>query len=67
MDVIVEAQLFYGDMKVIVKPSHVVQIDYPKFNDHGHKGSVVKYGIDQQETSLEVNGTPGEVRTGWRR
>ncbi len=55
-----EAQLFYGDMKAIVKTSHLVQIDYPKFIVHGHKGSFVKYGIDQQETSLKANIMPGE-------
>ncbi len=26
-----EAQLFYGDLKAIVKTSHLVKIDYPKF------------------------------------
>ncbi|MDU2542657.1 MAG: oxidoreductase [Klebsiella sp.] len=55
-----EAQLFYGDLKAIVKTSHLVQIDYPKFIVHGHKGSFVKYGIDQQETSLKANIMPGE-------
>ncbi|MBX4383651.1 hypothetical protein K4G98_24185, partial [Mycobacterium tuberculosis] len=39
---------------------HLVQIDYPKFIVHGHKGSFVKYGIDQQETSLKANIMPGE-------
>ncbi|MEX7668668.1 Gfo/Idh/MocA family oxidoreductase, partial [Klebsiella pneumoniae] len=34
--------------------------DYPKFIVHGHKGSFVKYGIDQQETSLKANIMPGE-------
>ncbi len=53
-------KLFYGDMKAIVKTSHLVQIDYPKFIVHGHKGSFVKYGIDQQETSLKANIMPGE-------
>ncbi len=47
-------------MKAIVKTSHLVQIDYPKFIVHGHKGSFVKYGIDQQETSLKANIMPGE-------
>ena len=47
-------------MKAIVKTSHLVQIDYPKFIVHGHKGSFVKYGIDQQETSLKANVMPGE-------
>ena len=34
-----EAQLFYGDLKAIVKTSHLVKIDYPKFIVHGKKGS----------------------------
>ncbi|EEI7990974.1 oxidoreductase [Salmonella enterica subsp. enterica] len=55
-----EAQLFYSDLKAIVKTSHLVKIDYPKFIVHGTKGSFVKYGIDQQETSLKANIMPGE-------
>ncbi|MGB7803422.1 oxidoreductase [Buttiauxella sp.] len=55
-----EAQLFYGDMKAIVKTSHLVKIDYPKFQVHGTKGSFIKYGIDQQETSLKAYIMPGE-------
>ncbi|HKN02468.1 MAG TPA: oxidoreductase [Buttiauxella sp.] len=55
-----EAQLFYGDLKAIVKTSHLVKIDYPKFQVHGTKGSFVKYGIDQQETSLKAYIMPGE-------
>ena len=55
-----EAQLFYGDLKAIVKTSHLVKIDYPKFIVHGSKGSFIKYGIDQQETSLKANIMPGE-------
>jgi predicted dehydrogenase len=53
-------QLFYGDLKAIVKTSHLVKIDYPKFIVHGTKGSFIKYGIDQQETSLKANIMPGE-------
>ena len=55
-----EAQLFYGDLKAIVKSSHLVKLAYPKFIVHGHKGSFIKYGIDQQETSLKANIMPGE-------
>lgn len=55
-----EAQLFYGDMKAIVKTSHLVKIDYPKFLVHGTKGSFIKFGIDQQETSLKAYIMPGE-------
>lgn len=56
-----EAQLFYGDLKAIVKTSHLVKIDYPKFIVHGRKGSFVKYGVDQQETSLKANIMPGDA------
>lgn len=55
-----EAQLFYGNLKAIVKTSHLVKIDYPKFIVHGTKGSFVKYGIDQQETSLKAGIMPGD-------
>jgi predicted dehydrogenase len=55
-----EAQLFYGDLKAIAKSSHLVKLEYPKFIVHGHKGSFIKYGIDQQETSLKANIMPGE-------
>ena len=55
-----EAQLFYGDLKAIVKTSHLVKIDYPKFIVHGTRGSFIKYGIDQQETSLKANIMPGD-------
>ena len=37
---------FYGDLKAIVKTSHLVKIDYQKFIVHGKKGSFIKYGID---------------------
>lgn len=59
-----ETQLFYGDLKAIIKTSHLVKMDYPKFIVHRTKGSFVKYGIDQQETSLKANimlGEPGFV------
>ncbi len=55
-----EAQLFYGDLKAIVKTSHLVKLEYPKFIVHGTRGSFIKYGIDQQETSLKANIMPGE-------
>ena len=44
-----------------MKTSHLVKIDYPKFIVHGTKGSFVKYGIDQQETSLKAGVMPGDA------
>lgn len=52
------AELLYDNLKVIVKTSHLVKIDYPKFTVHGKKGSFVKYGIDQQETCLKAGIMP---------
>ncbi|MGU0057359.1 Gfo/Idh/MocA family oxidoreductase [Enterobacter hormaechei] len=40
-----EAQLFYGDLKAIVKTSHLVKIDYPKFIVHGKKGSFISTAL----------------------
>ncbi|MNL38670.1 putative oxidoreductase YhhX [compost metagenome] len=37
-----------------------MKTDYPKFIVHGTRGSFIKYGIDQQETSLKANIMPGE-------
>lgn len=51
-------------MKVIVKISYLVQIDYLKFIVYGYKGLFVKYGIDQQEISLKVNIMLGELGFG---
>ncbi|WP_333494549.1 oxidoreductase [Kluyvera sp. CHPC 1.251] len=48
-----EAQLFYGEMKAIIKTSHLVKTPYPKFLVHGTRGSFVRYQIDQQETCLK--------------
>lgn len=55
-----EAQLYFDDLKAIVKTSHLVKLDYPKFIVHGTRGSFIRYGIDQQETSLKAGVMPGE-------
>lgn len=59
-----EIQLFYGNLKVILKTSYLVKIPYPKFIVHGKKGSFVKYGIDQQEDHLKAGQMPGTVGFG---
>ncbi len=55
-----EAQLFYGDMKAIIKTSHLVKTPYPKFLVHGTRGSFVRYQIDQQETCLKNGVMPND-------
>lgn len=59
-----EAQLFYGNLKAIVKTSHLVKIGYPKFIVHGTKGSFIRPGIDQQETSLKDGIMPWDAGFG---
>lgn len=55
-----EAQLYFDDLKAIVKTSHLVKLDYPKFIVHGTRGSFIRHGIDQQETSLKAGVMPGD-------
>ncbi|MDE1549460.1 oxidoreductase [Jeotgalibaca caeni] len=55
-----EVQLFYGNLKIILKMSHLVKVPTPKFILHGKKGSFLKYGIDQQEDHLKAGMMPGD-------
>ncbi len=55
-----EAQLFYGEMKAIIKTSHLVKTPYPKFLVHGTRGSFVRYQIDLQETCLKNGVMPND-------
>lgn len=57
-----KAQLFYGDLKAIVKTSHLVKINYPKFIVHSKKSSFIKYSINQQKTSLKANIMPSKPK-----
>lgn len=54
-----EAQLIYGEMKAIIKTSHLVKKPYPKFLVHGTRGTFIRYDIDRQETCLKGNIMPG--------
>ncbi|MCT4703486.1 oxidoreductase [Enterobacteriaceae bacterium H20N1] len=53
-----EVQLYYGEMKAIIKTSHLVMTPYPKFIVHGTRGSFTRHHIDQQETCLKENIMP---------
>ncbi|MEF9887953.1 oxidoreductase [Citrobacter sp.] len=55
-----EAQLYYGDLKAIIKTSHLVMTPYPKFIVHGTRGSFTQMQIDQQETYLKNNVMPDD-------
>jgi predicted dehydrogenase len=53
-----DVDLHYSNLKVKVKSSHLVAIDYPRFIIHGTKGSFIKYGQDQQENDLKAGIMP---------
>jgi predicted dehydrogenase len=59
-DDIFETQLFYGDLKAIIKTSHIVMTPYPKFIVHGTRGSFIKGQIDRQEACLKNNIMPDD-------
>ncbi|OIJ14210.1 oxidoreductase [Anaerobacillus alkalilacustris] len=59
-----DVSLFYGKLKAIVKTSHLVKKEYPKFILHGTNGSFIKYGIDQQENDLKLGIMPGTENFG---
>lgn len=59
-----ELQLYYGDIKAIVKCSHLVMQPYPKFIVHGENGSFIKMSVDPQETSLKAGEMPGSQNFG---
>ncbi|MEG5692037.1 Gfo/Idh/MocA family oxidoreductase [Enterobacter hormaechei] len=56
--------LFYRDLRVIIKTSHLVLSEYPRFIIHGTKGSYIKYGIDQQESCLKAGVMPHQPHFG---
>ncbi len=56
--------LFYNDKRIILKTSHLVMSEYPRFIVHGTKGSFIKYGIDQQEACLKAGIMPQETGFG---
>jgi predicted dehydrogenase len=53
-------ELFYDGFKAVVKSSHLVLLEYPKFIIQGKNGSFIKYGIDKQEEYLKAGTMPWE-------
>jgi scyllo-inositol 2-dehydrogenase (NADP+) len=55
--------LGYGDLRVILQAGSLVRVPGPRFELHGEKGSLVKYGLDPQAKMLEDGLRPGD--RGW--
>lgn len=53
-------ELFYPDLKVILKTSHLVNVPYPSFTLHATYGSFIKHGMDKQEEDLKAGKMPNE-------
>jgi scyllo-inositol 2-dehydrogenase (NADP+) len=56
--------LGYGKLRVILHSSSFVKSAGPRFQVHGAKGSLIKYGLDSQEQDLRVGKTPGSEHWG---
>lgn len=55
-----EMQLFYSEKKVILKVNQLITNEYPSLRINGKKGSLLKYGMDVQETYLKQNILPNQ-------
>ncbi|MDD8048446.1 MAG: Gfo/Idh/MocA family oxidoreductase [Thomasclavelia sp.] len=51
-----DIDLFYGNMKAIVKTSFYVKIDYPRFIIHGRKGSFIMPQLGHQSSQGKTSG-----------
>jgi scyllo-inositol 2-dehydrogenase (NADP+) len=55
--------LRYGELRAILHAALLVRTAGPRFEVHGDKGSLIKYGRDPQAKMLEDGGRPGDP--GW--
>jgi predicted dehydrogenase len=55
--------LGYERLRVVLQASSLVRVPGPRFEVHGDKGSLVKYGLDPQARMLEDGLRPGDP--GW--
>lgn len=55
--------LGYGQRRVVLHASCLVKNPGPRFQVHGNKGSLIKYGLDPQEEDLKRGIRPGDP--GW--
>jgi scyllo-inositol 2-dehydrogenase (NADP+) len=59
-----ELQLFYPNMKAILKAGVLTRLTPPRFTIHGKAGSFVKYGLDPQENNLRNGMLPTHPEVG---
>lgn len=59
-----EMQLFYSNKKIILKVNQLIITDYPLLRINGKRGSMIKYGMDRQETFLKEGVLPNQTGFG---
>lgn len=59
-----DLQLYYKELKVVLKASMMVREQGPRFVVHGRKGSFVKHGVDPQEMNLRSGMKPSDKLLG---
>lgn len=56
--------MYYGVKRIILHSSSYVNHAGPHFSIHGEKGSILKYGMDSQESQLKEGLKPGDAGYG---
>lgn len=59
-----EIQLYYPQLKVVLKAGAIVREQGPRFEVHGRNGSFIKYGLDPQEAQLKSGIKPSDTELG---
>ncbi|HKK82547.1 MAG TPA: Gfo/Idh/MocA family oxidoreductase, partial [Prolixibacteraceae bacterium] len=59
-----DIQLYYNELKVVLKAGVMVREQGPRFIVHGRTGSFIKYGLDPQEMNLRQGMKPENDKLG---
>ena len=59
-----DIQLYYNELKVVLKAGVMVREQGPRFIVHGRKGSFIKHGLDPQEMNLRNGMKPSNEKLG---
>jgi scyllo-inositol 2-dehydrogenase (NADP+) len=59
-----DIQLYYNELKIVLKASVMVREQGPRFIVHGRSGSFIKHGLDPQEMNLRSGMKPSDDKLG---
>ncbi|MDF2501820.1 MAG: oxidoreductase, Gfo/Idh/MocA family protein [Anaerosporomusa subterranea] len=56
--------MHYGSLRVVLQASNIIKQAGPHFQVHGNQGSLIKYGMDPQQSDLQRGLRPGNPTWG---